>query len=75
MPRILSSWDIWAVIPNELDTRNTVILSSMDIRIEQKNMETLISIFKTVKLKYVKFLLFWKYGICVRTQAHPGLMV
>ena len=63
------------VIPNELDTRYALIRSSMDIRIEQKTIETLISILKTAKPKTQIYNSFEKYGICVRTQAHTGLMV
>ena len=65
----------WGVIPNELDTRNALIQSSMDIRIKQKTIETLISILKTAKPKTQISNSFEKYGICVRTQAHTGLMV
>ena len=66
----------WVVSPNELDTRNTVIRFSTDVRIEQKTAETMISMLKTAKLKKHKFSdSFEKYGICVRTQAHTDLMV
>ena len=65
----------WGVIPNELDTRYALIRSSMDIFIEQKTIETLISILKTAKPKTQIYNSFEKYGICVTTQAHTGLML
>ena len=65
----------WDVIPNELDTRNTLIRSSINIRIEQKTIETLISILKSVKPKTQISDSCEEYGLCVRTQAHTGMMV
>ena len=53
----------WGVIPNELDTRYALIWSSMDICIEQKTIETLISILKTAKPKRQIYNSFEKHGL------------
>ena len=47
----------------------------MDIRIEQKTLETLISILKTTKIKTQISDSFERYGILVTMQAHTDLMI